>query len=206
MDDHPTTTRDRVNESGSPGDVTRLLKELSGGNREALESLVPKVYEELRLIAQRHLRNEADGHTLNATALVHEAYVRIAKLDRIDWQDRAHFFAVASQAIRRVLVDYAVRRNAQKREGGFKRVELDRIDLGDAPIIDDADLDGVIELNQALERLEALQPRHVRVVECRFFGGMNLDETALALGISKATVKRDWTLARAWLNRELSDA
>jgi RNA polymerase sigma factor (TIGR02999 family) len=186
--------------------VTRLLKELSGGNREALESLVPKVYEELRVIAQRHLRNEADGHTLNATALVHEAYVRIAKLDRIDWQDRAHFFAVASQAIRRVLVDYAVRRNAQKREGGFKRVDLDRIDLDDAPIIDDADLDGVIELNQALERLEALQPRHVRVVECRFFGGMNLDETALALGISKATVKRDWTLARAWLNRELSDA
>ncbi|NNK63939.1 MAG: sigma-70 family RNA polymerase sigma factor [Gemmatimonadetes bacterium] len=194
-----------MDESGAHGDVTRLLKELSGGDRKALESLVPKVYEELRVIAQRHLRNEAEGHTLNATALVHEAYVRIAQLDRIDWQDRAHFFAVASQAIRRVLVDYAVRRNAQKREGGFKRVDLDRIDLNDPPIIDDADLHGVIELNQALERLEALEPRHVRVVECRFFGGMNLEETALALGISKATVKRDWTLARAWLNRELAD-
>ena len=195
-----------MDETGAQGDVTRLLKELSGGDRNALESLVPKVYEQLRVIAQRHLRNEAEGHTLNATDLVHEAYVRIAQLDRIDWQDRAHFFAVASQAIRRVLVDYAVRRNAQKREGGFKRVDLDRIDLNDAPIIDDADLHGVITLNQALERLEALEPRHVRVVECRFFGGMNLEETALALGISKATVKRDWTLARAWLNRELADA
>lgn len=189
-----------MDESGSPGDVTQLLKELSGGNRDALESLVPMVYEQLRDIAHRQLRNEAEGHTLNATALVHEAYVRIAQLDRIDWQDRAHFFAVASQAIRRVLVDYAVRRNAQKREGGFKRIDLD-----DTPVIDDADLHGVIELNQALERLEALEARHVRVVECRFFGGMNLDETAVALGISKATVKRDWTVARAWLNRELAD-
>ena len=195
-----------MDEAGTPGDVTRLLKELSGGNRDALESLVPKVYEQLRVIAQRQLNREAEGHTLNATALVHEAYVRIAKLDRIEWQDRAHFFAVASQAIRRVLVDYAVRRNAQKREGGFQRVDVDRIDLDAAPIIDDADLHGVIELHEALQRLEALEARHVRVVECRFFGGMNLEETALALGISKATVKRDWTLARAWLNRELSDA
>lgn len=194
-----------MDETGSPGEVTRLLKELSGGNRDALESLVPKVYEQLRVIAHRQLRNEADGHTLNATALVHEAYVRIAKLDRIEWQDRAHFFAVASQAIRRVLVDYAVRRNAQKREGGLKRVDVDRIDPDAAPIVDDADLHGVIELHRALERLEALDPRQVRIVECRFFGGMNIEETALALGISKATVKRDWTLARAWLNRELSD-
>ncbi len=164
------------------------------------------MYAQLLGMARSRFAGQSPSHTLQPTALVHEAYLKLAKLDRIDWQDRAHFFAVASQAIRRVLVDYAVRRNAQKREGGFKRVDLDRIDLDDAPVIDDADLDGVIELNQALERLEALEPRHVRVVECRFFGGMNLDETALALGISKATVKRDWTLARAWLNRELSDA
>jgi len=190
-----------VDESDAKGEVTLLLKELSDGNQNALEALVPLVYDQLRAIAGRQLRNEAHGHTLNATALVHEAYVRLAQLERIDWQDRAHFFAVASQAIRRVLVDYAVRRNAQKREGGLKRIDLD-----DAPIIDDADLHGVIALNQALERLEALDPRHVRVVECRFFGGMNLDETAAALGISKATVKRDWALARAWLNRELADA
>lgn len=195
-----------MDESAAPGEVTRLLKELSGGDPSALEALVPKVYAELRGIAQRHLRNEAEGHTLNATALVHEAYVRIARLNRIDWQDRAHFFAVASQAIRRVLVDYAIRRNAQKREGGFRRVELDRVDLDATAVLDDGDLHGVIALNGALERLEALEARQVRVVECRFFGGMNIEETALALGISKATVKRDWRLARAWLNRELTDA
>jgi RNA polymerase sigma factor (TIGR02999 family) len=183
------------------GEVTVLLRELSGGNRNALEELVPLVYDQLRAIAQRQLAGEAEGHTLNATALVHEAYVRIAQLDRIDWQDRAHFFAIASQAIRRVLVDYAVRRNAQKREGNRRRVDLTKV-----PLFEDADLDGVLALNQALERLEQLEPRHVRIVECRFFGGMSIEETAAALDVSKATVKRDWVVARAWLNRELSDA
>lgn len=163
-----------MNDEGNEGEVTVLLKQLAGGNPQALGELVPMVYEQLHAIAQRQLAGEAAGHTLNATALVNEAYLRIARLNRVDWQDRQHFFAIASQAIRRVLVDYAVRRNAAKRDGKRKRVE-------------------------------ALQERQVRVVECRFFGDMSIEETALALGISKATVKRDWVLARAWLNRELSD-
>ena len=191
----------RLTEDGTEGEVTLLLKELAGGNRQALGELVPMIYEQLHAIAQRQLAGEAQGHTLNATAVVHEAYLRIAQLDRIDWQNRAHFFAIASQAIRRVLVDYAVRRNAAKREGTRKRVELD-----DVALFDESDAEAVLALNQALERLEALEERQVRVVECRFFGGMSIDETAAALDVSKATVKRDWVLARAWLNRELSDA
>ncbi len=189
-----------MNEDGEEGEVTVLLKELAGGNRRALGELVPMVYGQLHAIAQRQLAGEAAGHTLNATAVVHEAYVKIARLDRIDWQNRAHFFAVASQAIRRVLVDYAVRRNAAKRGGTRKRVELD-----DVALFGESDAHTVLALNQALERLEALEERQVRVVECRFFGGMSIEETAIALDVSKATVKRDWISARAWLNRELSD-
>lgn len=183
------------------GEVTVLLKQLAGGNPQALDELVPLVYEQLHGIAQRQLAGEAAGHTLNATALVHEAYLKIAGLDRIDWQNRAHFFAIASQAIRRVLVDYAVRRNAAKRGGTRKQVELE-----DVALFPDSDTHAVLALDQALERLHALEERQVRVVECRFFGGMSVDETAVALDMSKATVKRDWVLARAWLNRELSDA
>lgn len=189
-----------MNDEGNEGEVTVLLKQLAGGNPQALGELVPMVYEQLHAIAQRQLAGEAAGHTLNATALVNEAYLRIARLDRVDWQDRQHFFAIASQAIRRVLVDYAVRRNAAKRDGKRKRVELDEV-----PLFGESDAHAVLALNQALERLEVLQERQVRVVECRFFGDMSIEETALALGISKATVKRDWVLARAWLNRELSD-
>jgi RNA polymerase sigma factor (TIGR02999 family) len=182
------------------GEVTLLLRELAGGNRQALDELVPMVYEQLQAIARRQMASEDQGHTLNPTAVVHEAYLRIAELERIDWQDRAHFFAIASRAIRRVLVDHAVRRNAQKREGARAQVPLDSVAL-----FAESDIEDVLALNQALDRLEELEARQVRVVECRFFGGMNLDETAVALGISKATVKRDWVLARAWLNRELSD-
>lgn len=182
------------------GEVTVLLRELANGNQQALDELVPMVYEQLHAIARHHMAGEDQGHTLNSTALVHEAYLRIANLNRIDWQDRAHFFAIASRAIRRVLVDHAVRRNAQKREGTRKQVALNSVAL-----VADSDVDGVLALDQALERLNELDTRQVRVVECRFFGGMSIDETATALDISKATVKRDWVLARAWLNRELSD-
>ncbi len=180
------------------GDVTVLLKELSQGNRDALDALVPMVYGELRAVAQNQLAGEAPGHTLNATAVVHEAFLRIARLNRIDWQDRAHFFAIAAQACRRVLVDHAVRRNTRKRGGNRRRVELDAVAL-----FDDADADSFLALNEALDRLGAMDERQVRVVECRFFGGMTIEETGEALGVSPATVKRDWTLARAWLNREL---
>lgn len=166
-----------------------------------MDNLLPLVYDQLKAVAQRQLAGEAPGHTLNATAVVHEAYLKLAGLDRMTWQNRAHFFAVAAQAMRRVLVNHAVARRAAKRGGGRKRVPLN-----DAALLDPSDVEVVLALNQALERLERLEPRQVRVVECRFFGSLTNDEIAVALGISKATVKRDWALARAWLHRELSDA
>jgi RNA polymerase sigma factor (TIGR02999 family) len=182
------------------GEVTVLLKELAAGNREALGELVPMVYGQLRAIAARQMAREPTGHTLNPTAVVHEAYLRIAELDRIDWQSRAHFFAVASQAMRRVLVNHAVGLNTLRRGGRRKRVEL-----RDAYQLTADDAEEVLALNEALERLETLDARQTRVVECRFFGGMSVGETAAALGVSKATVKRDWAMARAWLNQQLSD-
>ncbi len=182
------------------GEVTILLKELAGGNRGALGELVPLVYEQLRAIASGQMGREAVGHTLNPTAVVHEAYLRLGELNRIDWQDRGHFYAIAAQAMRRVLVNHAVSRKTLKRGGGAKQVELtDNIGL------DAADAEGILALNQALERLEALDPRQVRVVECRFFSGLSVEETAQALEVSPATVKRDWVAARAWLNQVLSD-
>lgn len=158
------------------------------------------VYEQLRAIARFHMAGENEGHTLDPTAVVHEAYVRIAQLHRIDWQDRGHFFAIASRAMRRVLVDHAERRGAQKRGGVWQRVEL-----GEVPLFAEDAADALLSLNQALDRLGQLDARQVQVVECRFFGGMSIEETSVALGVSKATVKRDWVLARAWLNRELGD-
>jgi len=182
------------------GEVTVLLKQLAGGDREALGDLVPLVYDQLKVIARRQMANEPAGHTLNATAVIHEAYLRIAELERIQWGDRAHFFAVASQAMRRVLVNHANRRKTLKRGGDRRRVEL--TELADA---DGLDAMMMMALDRALNRLEAVDERQVRVVECRFFGAMSIEETAAALNVSVATVKRDWAMARAWLNRELSD-
>ena len=182
------------------GEVTVLLGRIADGDEEAMDSLLPLVYDQLKAVAQRQLAGEAPGHTLNATAVVHEAYLKLAGLNRISWQNRAHFFAIASQAMRRVLVNHAVARGAVKRGGRRKRVPLD-----DQALFEQSDVESVLALNQALERLERLEPRQVRVVECRFFGSLTIDEIAAALDISKATVKRDWSLARAWLQRELSD-
>jgi len=183
------------------GDVTALLVQLGGGDPTALDDLVPLIYDQLKAIAQNQLAREAPGHSLNATAIVHEAYLRIESLDRIEWKNRAQFFAIAAQAMRRVLVNHAIARNAQKRGGGRTKVELES-----AQLFEDSDVLSVLALNQALERLEQLEPRQVRVVECRFFGAMNVEEIAAALEVSTATVKRDWAVARAWLQRELSDA
>ena len=181
------------------GEITELLHEFSGGDRDALGRLMPRVYDELKVIAHSHMSHERPGHTLSATAVVHEAYLRLAELDRMNWHDRNHFFAVASQAMRRVLVNHAVARNTLKRGGKAPRTELSE-NMG----FDQRDLDGILALHEALDRLRALEPRQVRVVECRFFGGMNVEETAAGLGLSPATVKRDWSVARAWLNRELA--
>lgn len=157
------------------------------------------LYEELRHIAHRQLTLEGTGHTLVTTALVHEAYVKLVGLDRIEYRNRAHFLAIAAQAMRRVLVDYATRRRALKRGGGAVAYRLES--AVPLPVQRSEDL---VALDEALNRLAEVDPRQSQVVECRFFGGMDIPATAAALGISPATVKRDWAMARAWLNQELS--
>lgn len=166
-----------------------------------MDTLLPLVYGELKRIAARELRGERPGHTLGATALVHEAWVELSKLNRIKPQNRSHFLALASQAMRRVLIDHAVARRAQKRGGGVQPAPL----LDDAVVMVDARAVELLDLDEALDRLTALDPRQARVVECRFYGGMSIEETAEALEISPATVKREWAIARAWLNRELAE-
>ena len=183
-----------------PGEITQLLRELTHGDDDAAGELFPLVYGELRAIAHGRLRNEPAGHTLNTTALVHEAYLKLVNQDRVDWQNRAHFFAVAARAMRRILIDYAVARKAQKRGGERRKVPLDEV-----VIMADQRSDELLALDEALRRLETINERHGRVIECRFFAGMSIEETAEALDISPATVKRDWTLARAWLHRELGE-
>jgi RNA polymerase sigma factor (TIGR02999 family) len=177
--------------------VTELLQQLSRGRQGAADDLLPMVYSELRRIAHRQLKGERAGHTLNATALVHEAYLRLG-LNRISWNDRVHFFAVAARAMRRVLIDYAQARRAEKRGGGAADVTLD--DTIAAP---ERRIDDLLAIDEALNRLEQLDPRQVMVVECHVFAGMSLDDTAAVLDVSPATVSRDWALARAWLNRAL---
>jgi RNA polymerase sigma factor (TIGR02999 family) len=165
-----------------------------------MEQMFLLVYNELHQLAARKLKGERDDHTLSTTALVHEAWLELNKLNRIRWQNRGHFLAVAAQAMRRILIDYAVARRRQKRGGGRVLVSLDD---GDALAIAHERADDLVALEEALARLQAINERQARVVECRFYGGMNVEETAEALGVSPATVKREWAIARAWLNREL---
>ena len=180
-------------------DITKYLLAHGAGDATALDQLLPHVYDELRRIARARLRRERPDHTLAPTDLVHEAFLKLVPLDRVNWQNRAHFFAIASRAMRNVLVDHAARRSATKRGGGHQALTLD-----DASGATQTSLEDLIALSDALERLERLDSRQARVVECRFFGGLSLDETAEALSISPATVSRDWTFARAWLHRELA--
>lgn len=180
-------------------DVTTLLQAHAAGEADALAELLPRVYEELRRIAAGRLRHERPGHTLSPTDLVHEAFLKLVPLRGLEMRERAHFHAVAARAMRQVLIDHAERRNALKRGGGLAPVTL----LEDVAARDQS-LDDLIALGRALESLERLDERQARVVECRFFGGLSLEETAAALGISHATVSRDWTFARAWLQRELA--
>ncbi len=180
-------------------EVTRLLHELQQGATDAGEQLIRLVYEELHGIAERYMRRERGDHTLQPTLLVDEAYLRLVDQRRVSWQSRAHFFAIAAQAMRRILVDHARRRGAARRQGG-QRVTL-RADVATAP---PRPLD-LIALDDALSRLAALDARQAQVVELRFFGGLDVVQTAEALGVSSATVKRDWAFAKAWLSRELSE-
>lgn len=181
------------------GDITSLLSDFTHGERDLLDELFPRVYDELRQIASRRLRHERSDHTLNTTALVHEAWLEMAGFGRIEIESRAHFFAIAARAMRRVLVDYAVRQKALKRGGGDRKVPLEEVQ-----ILADEDGEDLLSLDAALERLGAIKERHARIVECRFFGGMSIEETAEVIGVSPATIKREWSMARAWLNRELS--
>lgn len=180
--------------------VTQLLLELGDGDRSAMDRLMPIVYDELHRIAHRHRRAERKDLTLNTTDIVHEAYMRLVRLDRIRWQNRNQFYALAAQAMRRVLIKYAERRRAQKRGGGRHRVDLDEVEL-----LSDQRSDQLLALDEALQHLKAHNERQHSVVECRFFGGLSAEETASALDISRATVQRDWAFARAWLNSELQD-
>jgi RNA polymerase sigma factor (TIGR02999 family) len=182
------------------GEITQLLKAHASGDPDALDELFPMVYENLRRMARRRMRRERTGHTLSTTALVHEAYLKLVDFDRIDWQDRNHFFALASRVMRNVLVDYAVKRKAEKRGG-----DRDRVPLREGDAVSEVNLGEVLAVHQALQRLQKVDERQVRVVECRFFGGLTIDETSEALGVSPATVGRDWRMARAWLNRELTN-
>lgn len=180
-------------------DITALLQAHAAGDARALDQLLPRVYQELRRIARSRLRRERVGHTLAATELVHEAFMKLTPIERIDWRSRAHFYAIASRAMRHVLVDHAVRRGAVKRGEGAPVVPIAEADAATEQPLDD-----LIALSEALERLERLDPRQAQVVECRFFGGLTLEEAAEALNISPATVSRDWAFARAWLHHELS--
>jgi RNA polymerase sigma factor (TIGR02999 family) len=177
--------------------VTRLLHEWRSGNRQALDELMPLVYDELRRLAARSLYSERPDHTLRATALVHEAYMRMMNAN-VDWHDRAHFYAVASRMVRRILVEYARTNNREKRGGGAARIPLDEV-----IVISPEAADIVVELDEALDRLSKHDQRKGDIVQLLYFGGMTYDETADALGISPATVHREMRLAKAWLYREL---
>ncbi len=180
-------------------EITALLQEIDNGSKNAPEMLLPLVYDELRFLARSFMRNERPGHTLQATALVHDAYIRLVDWENVTWQNRAHFFSVAARVMRNILVNHAVRRKAQKRDFG-DRIELDEnISFAGGREID------LVALDEALIELQSFEPVQARIVEFRFFAGMSIGETAHVLGISPATVKREWTLARTWLYRRLKN-
>lgn len=180
-------------------EVTELLHAVSKGDVEARAELYDRVYNSLRKIAARRMRGERPGHTLTPTALVHEAYLKLADYEAVEWSDRAHFFAVAARAMRQILIDHALRKKTRKRGGDWMQVTL-----SDEAGAHSSNAQDLIDLDEALSRLERRHPRRAHVVICRFFSGLDLKETAAALDISLATVKRDWVAARAWLNHELT--
>jgi RNA polymerase sigma factor (TIGR02999 family) len=187
--------------SGPAPDVTRLLSNWSNGDQAALDQLLPLVYSELRRLASAYLRRERSNHTLQSTALVHEAFMRMVNQQDVQWKNRAHFFAIASQMIRRILVDYARSQHAEKRGSGAVKLALDEaMAVPQAPATD-VDLLG---LNDALDRLAAMDERQSRIVELRFFAGLSIEETAEVMSLSPASIKREWQTARAWLFREMT--
>jgi RNA polymerase sigma factor (TIGR02999 family) len=190
-----------MKESGEDSrSVTQMLREWSAGNAEILDSLMPLVYEELRLQAARFLRKERPNHTLQTTALIHEAYLKLIDQKAVEWQNRAHFFAIASTAMRRILVDHARERHREKRGGAAENLPLDEA----LPVSANERSVDLIALDDALNRLAKLDKRQAKVVELRYFSGLSIDETAEILGVSNATVRLDWNLAKAWLRQEIT--
>lgn len=187
-----------VPDAPPPGHLTRILREVGAGRAPPDRELLPLVYEELLQLARQRLRDERANHTLNATALVHEAYMRLAGNDPAAWDNRAHFFGAAARAMRQVLIDYARKRGRAKRGPGGQRVPLSVVDLATEAPIDD-----VLAVDGAVEKLAAMDPRMADIVQLRFYAGLSVEETAAALGLSERTVRREWSLARAWLVREL---
>lgn len=181
-----------------PPDVTVLLAELTGGNPVVVNALLPLIYDELHRVADNQLRGERRDHTLNATALVHEAYLKLVDQSRVTWQNRAHFLGVAAQAMRRILINYAEQRRAQKRGGEMMATTFD-----DELAPRDVRADELVNLDEALTRLKAISPRQAATVEYRFFGGLTHEEIAEVLNVSVPTVRRDWRMARAWLSSDL---
>jgi RNA polymerase sigma-70 factor, ECF subfamily len=184
----------------SPEEVTDLLNEWGNGDQEALNRLMPLVYDELHRLASRYLRHERVGHTLQTTALVHEAYLKLVDQKKANWHNRVQFFAAAAKVMRHVLVDYARSRKAAKRGGDYCRLSLDEAAISSQD--KDADL---LVLNEALDNLAAIDPQQSRVVELRVFGGLTVEDTAEALGISARTVKREWSMAKAWLHQQIKN-
>ncbi len=179
--------------------VTRLLHQVSEGDKLALNSILPLVYNELRKISSKYLRNEYRHHTLQTTELVHEAYIKLIGNNSISWESRAHFFGIAARSMRQILVDYARKRKSQKRGKGETLLTLEKADF----IVGESE-EHILNLNDALTKLEKVEPRSVKIVELRFFSGLSIEETAKLMDISVATVKRDWKFAKAWLYREMN--
>lgn len=185
--------------ASSPDDTTRLLVRWGNGDKAALDELLPFVYEELRRLAHHYMGRERPGHTLQTSALVNEAYLRLVDQRSVKWQNRAHFFGIASQMMRRILVDHARSRHYAKRGGGAIQVSLD-----ESMIVSGERAGDVVALDDALTALARIDQRKSKIVEMRFFGGLSIEETAEALSVSPGTVMRDWTLAKAWLHREIN--
>lgn len=189
------------------GEITGLLHQAAGGQAGAYDRLLPLVYQELNAMARSRLRNEREGHTLSTTALVHEAWLKLVDQDRVDWKSRHHFFAIASEAMRRILIDHARHHRARKRGAGATHLSIEGLadQLPDPHLMSDDQADELVALDEALDRLAAFNPEGARIVQYRFFGGLSHPEIAEVQGTSERTVRRAWTVAKAWLRHELGD-